>query len=1778
MWCHASTLQVAGYEQAWLRLLTDIILPPSAAPIVQSTSFSSYHDVKNSKAILEQLSAGAANAEAASRRCQQSIQDVQRLLDTDSLTTLTFKRPLQSNVTAGSTESSNSKPTTLLSPFAKMVLDNRKARFRYLTPDQSPEPPTDVKGYNSNKSISHALATSPSYITPSHGLPNGLAPSQSNGLSPSSQQRQVSAVMPKTLSDAPKAEYQYIPDQDAALGAQYLTPSGPPTSSITNRATNLAQREQSTQRLHTLQNVLTDILQQADQLRSDGSGSEIFELLYTDEGSKLALPAKEQSKLENLLSKVEKDGRLTEVDSDDLQRAQQLFEVPAGAVVLLSLAIGDGWTDQDVDEWLQRIDLASHGLSAARTLLLVMIGCSNIQELQTEDHLSTVVNGLANVIDRLIIPVIEERPALGEKARADKATSPSNTKFALAAAYRQNIQAPLATARRTMRSLGQLLTRVDVEESIISRVLSLCKSIIFAENANTERDAAIGVTAFEEMRRETMDVYARIFAKHVNQRSYILSEILSSLEKLPATKQSARQYRLQNAKPIQLVSALLMRLVQTSATPGQLASQARLDDEDDNSVRESEDELDSDKEAVHVARRKSTAKSGSLVTIVKPFHDAALANAQYIVGTLIEKAIGTSKTGDEPYRRLLDIFTEDFINVLGSSDWPASEMLLRTLVRQTIGLVENPKNWSAPARTLALELLGVIGSGIVELQIQARHAEEGIDMSEEMADKLKVMMQETESGPGVDRNDLVALDGPYRLWAEYLDARGADDKASLRSARGYLLTDWTYTAVTARDASVDSDSVDISGLSGELQTKLREMVLDPGWLDEYSTLRIGTSVGRLAVLVTMLNSKLCRAFPKILNVLLTSMNSEQPTLRSRSLKSVNTLLEKDATMLDRFPTILGYIFRCLQDRSALVRDSALTLLQRCTALRPKMDGKAYAKVIDRTRDNNIGVRKRAMKMLKEVYLRNPDVQAMRSAMVNAILWRLEDMEDSVVELARQIMEEIWFIPFHGITAGGGSSVETKLAIHSHAALVIATVECDDRLLSLLEGLTHVFSVKSKLATANVEVCRTIICVLFDGVIDSGDIPGAPAQSAILRSLTVFAKATPKLFTAPQLECLEVYTQNLTKTDELEIYRYVLTILRHVMPHVTRTLKKEFVQRLQTSLLTSCTKLQKPELREVAPCLWTINGILDNIDRLVNFMISVLININSMHMEDLSNRAIATKVSRLMVIASEFGNACDFAAHFKSFKAKCNWLKADSVPGLIVETLCVFSSANQPQIVRRTAIDGICTVAQAWPKQFLRADVIKVLELAFKERIPEIESVALAGFEGFFVAQEAPDASDAPELPAGIASGTERLGRTYVATDNDGALTSLAQRHLQDVLRIALSSCTEPAFIAARLVVSVNKQGLVHPNESCPALVALETCPNKYVAGAAFKEHKSQHQKHETLFEKEYVRAVQQTFDYQSNVIGSPVGVAEGQTPNAKMHLLYEVIKGGKAQGRKKFLVQLSRKMDFDTAKLDTREAVPRHLAFVRFCCENLALFEYDKVEDVLQLMNSLENVFGGTGSTVANAIESELLQIHVGNKQAVTEFADGTPDTMQAEPSGPSEIDPARVRQLCIFAQIVSMIWETRSFLRKVWTMQKHMDKKKGKEKDAQKAPSRATNAPSLIDAYLKRIREIMGSAASEQDQRAMCAAFAELMAVDKDVKVNSDDEENIDMDVLPGYDTPSESSDRKSPSVGASGGGRGRKRKASVSVGGTPRKKGGPKKSASFNLAEDEDDDGGWD
>ncbi|KAG9687934.1 hypothetical protein KCU95_g10577, partial [Aureobasidium melanogenum] len=1797
----------------------DAIPPPLAFPSASAQVFSSEEQKISAHGMLERLDAQANNAERASEQLTKTLESVQHLLKPDSLTQYRFNKPArfaQTKSRPGQTTSTPSKHQ--LGPFAKMVLDRTipshysttKANLPTPVPNSiaKSKPPAHAvtpvanasvplqqpqRGYQSASSTPHLPATqltssaSKSYpqvvipITPSSApasyqtsssQANGIPPTPSQSSQPSSQRSNIAVVIPKTLTEAQRAQYTSVP---TPVSSNVQSVSQAPKSDSQRRAdyeadqrltsASIAQQEKANSAVAKLQNLIAEIFEAEDQMQADTSGmvsSNAARFFNTDdavEGSPV-LQAAVQTQLDTALYKVVANGRLSSIDIEDLGRVQRLCDHAVTAAGTTNYRIDDD-TPQEADDWLHRIGIGEQGLTACKTLLRIMTAGREEKQLYSEETLTTLLNSLIHMVETCVIPVVEMR-SNGDMGDA----------FKFASLQSKPLTQVLTVCIRVIKLLGDLIAKTDVDERVIVSAEFICKTLVFVENATSEKDSALGIQRFETARRAAMDVLAKIFARYPEQRQSIFDEILTSLEKLPVGRQSARQFKMVDAKPIQLVSALLMRLVQTSATRMEAKTKSIPDeddvekDEEDSESSEEDADADSDFDSDTGKKRRLKKKSKpkkrtsdgpeDLASVANPLYEAAYRDAHYVVNYMVQRALTSTKSGDQPYRNLLDIFTEDFLNVLGNTDWPAAEMFLRVLLAKMFELSENHKG-SAPSKAMALELMGGMATRITELRLQAQSAARNpnTDRSEVTAKLLQI--HENVSAEQIEEDELLSFDGPYRIILEYLQARGTDD-TELLTARGYHSVQWAKQILQLNQDTVKSTKI---------EERLAFMIKDSAWLEtEYDFKQVTTEDGRFAAVLITMNLPFCRAFNKIFSKLLGTMAGDQASLRSKSLKSIEQLLEMDPTILDQGTFFINSIIRCLADNSTQVRDSALGLIAKCLSLRPKLDTMLYERVIMRAQDANLHVRKRAMKMLKDMYLRN-DALNMKALIADTLINRVTDTDESIVELARHTFEDIWMTPFHSISDSDTDSLKKKLRLREQTSLVINIVKrkTDTTEAVLPELLQQILSEKSKAAKANVAVCKEMVKLMFDAIIDPNELPESPPQQHVLQTLTIFSAANAKLFSADQLQTLQPYVKNLSTDDNLLVYRSAIVILRHTLPHM-KNLNRDFLVNIQQALLGSFTRLPPAELKEVATCLWTLDGELHNTERLVKVTLSLYDQIKKGLPVDMnSNQAVAQKTRRLITIAGHFGKAFDLDSYLGSFKEKFPEFKGEHVAFLAVDLICPFTSPNQPMVLRQAALDSVCMLCQAWPSQLMRADVCNAFKLALECDDQQLPMTLIVGLKDFYCAGDKPGESTLVQVGTGVEAGTERLGNTYMATDRDGAATSIAQQFLGRIRDVALTSADALAFNAVQVVASIGRQGLVHPKETGPCFIALETCPDTKIATFAFQEHMGLYSKHEAMFEKEHIGAVHQAFTYQHNVAKSNQGYA-GTPPVSKMHHFWEVLKTGKAKIRMKFLSTICGKagVGFDVSKVDMSGPLPSHVAFTRFVCENLAFFDYAKFDELQHLIECIEKVMANTGTPVAHMVDVDILRMLIEQDAPMADGENGITNGATSSQSKP--VDPARSRELTVYVQILLLLWETRTYLRRLWNVGKHQAATKGKaSKENVRALQRIPNSTNLTEKYLARNQEIMRALESPESQRSLCTSFSEVMAVDSELKVDKEDVDG-DMDTSmtlngDGYETPSERGESATPGSGQK---RGRKRKSIDSSQNTPRKKGRPRKSPS--------------
>lgn len=947
-------------------------------------------------------------------------------------------------------------------------------------------------------------------------------------------------------------------------------------------------------------------------------------------------------------------------------------------------------------------------------------------------------------------------------------------------------------------------------------------------------------------------------------------------------------------------------------------------------------------------------------------------------------------------------------------------------------------------------------------------------------------------------------------------------------------------------------------------------------------------------------------------------------LRSRGMTGLEQLIEKDPRVVNE-KTVISLV-GSLKDASPMVREHTLGLVAQCLEREPSFEKAFLGHILDLTTDPSNGPKKKAIKLLKGLYVSTLSKEN-RLQIAKALLLPSQDDEKAIAELSRGVLEELWMTPLASATRTDEHQV--KLDRAHRATLLADVIEAIHRQPILLECfekfLVYALSDDAKAKKSNVRLCKELIAEMFDRAIEVDSTTGAKSpQARVLYALSVFAHIDPTLFTMAQIDDLKIHIIAPKQATELAIIQPIVRIFRYVFPTLP-FLDPKLAEHVRANLMNMLTKLagwavqahipSRDTLTDVAHCLWTICPLVDlGLEKLFTTIYSTLCIVQK-YMGPSKKEEVAAKptnVCALIILIGTFGKVCAFDEHNKTFmerlanyardliskkKAKAEELAplikgSSSVSLLLLDAVRPFTMQIYDMGIREHAMRSVGGICQQAPELFMRKEIEKLIKLVFiNQGTDQLKLVVLSTFEVYFTrAERRSETGSAIAVGEGAVHGSARLESSYSATATDAATTHVAKQFLGSFKDIALKNSNELAELATNIIASISRAGLEHPKECGAALVALSTSLNKNIAQVAAVEHKRIHEKQESYLEKEYVQAVRIAYDYQRDVFQDSHGMLKSNY-NPKLAHLFNALKAGKKTTFKKFVDNLSKQLDFDFAKLDTNGVMPDIVLFTRFCLENLGLADFTTLDMVASFIDRVEAiVLKDAGPLVAGEIDKEMPQPAVMpqhsfvsanlNEQlqamAVDQNMGQTVASFIPPPSQPAplEISDHRLRKFATACVILHMIWETRTFVRRCYNVHKYGSRIPQKE---YAKPAQRNNFISGKDLW-DRLNSYMGAFDSREAMIKCCYDFSELLNVDREVKVG-EDEDGLDAALMDaGYETPTENGDdaRRSASIPTSG--RGRKRKSNVSLGNTPKKPrgrlpGSKNKSRSSRTPDGEDD-----
>ncbi|KAK8119526.1 AT hook domain-containing protein [Apiospora kogelbergensis] len=1538
---------------------------------------------------------------------------------------------------------------------------------------------------------------------------------------------------------------------------------------------SLGNRELANNALKSLQRCLQEFFEAEDRIES---GHSTWVTVVGDQQVTLTIAAFDR--VQKILLKTQDLQCFRVVPVDELQRLQSLCEGSLRHAESLDCKIDESWGEIDVGIWMQSLPDVEAGLRAARTAFTVMCGGREEKQVYSEDLIQLGLDLFKKVMDGIIIPVVEMR-----------ATSESkNGIFKHLLAHKKPISTIFTACQKLFALLSNLNSSIDLSDTVVGTLEFTSSRLIFVENAFTEKDSIVGVQKFDGLRLVAMDLLSQVFVMKPAQRQGIFDDILTSLEKLPKSKSHAKQFKLSEGGSIQPVSALIMRLVQASAAKVAKSKGGNIVNSPGSNGGEGQSTHRGDSDTIYATRSEEMASTevntavGELEALAKPLAETAMRNASYVIQFMVNRALRVAKTGEQNTPRvLLDLFIEDFTKCLGMPDWPAAELILRMAMFMMLEIIKSDKH-TAPAKNMALEILGAMAAAISDLRSDVRKAASSFEGSDADAQgrflaDLSFFALDRKHSP----EKITGWSGPYRVVSEYLEGCLKQDP-HLTSAISFMVMDWSNGLCNTYDGEVEEEDSEREAEHGRMAYRLRKMIENRQWLTAEYTYAAAVSANhaKLAYSIILLRNNFCDSYKGILSILMQSMTTDAATVRSKSLKSITSVLETDPAILDGDSVVVDLILQCSNDTSPQVRDSALGLIGKCIGMRPHLERKMIPTINQRFNDSSLAVRKRSMKLARDIYLRNAD-REIRCKIANGLLLRIQDPDDSVKELARQMIEEVWIIPFYK----ADESTAYRQSLTDHVALMVQTVRQGNSAQVLDKAFQIILSQDTKLVNANTQVCTRLVANMFD-LVDNpdSDDPSVPSGKGALQILMVFAKAEPKLFTFEQIRRLQPRIASISTSEDLSTSRAVAVIYRRILPQVPKV-HTQFLADVRKELMPCVSKVTRVLLDDVVACLWIISGLLENTAHLSKLVISSMLgvqNIRALSLQKPLDQQRFRQFDRYALIVGMIGKHCDLDNQVDMFKEKFKKWKGGPVSKLMVDVLAPFAASDQATEMRKPALDAIGLICQSNPSNFLAVNVYTIFQQVFEERVPALESMILRSFKEFLFTEEKRSEEAAAAGSSGKVEPEVKDLKVMASTSFDAVAMGTTHRFLKDITRITLASQDDHAFLATEILASISRQGLVHPKETGVTLITLETCPRLDIAKLAYVEHKSLHQKHEKVMEKEYAKAVQSAFHYQRDIIKDARGATANPFTSKVQSTLSILNDNSNTKGRQRFIDKFVGLLDFDISKLEDEGAGLEHVEFSRFLVENLAFFDYAAVGDIQSLVSAMEKIVHMTGSGIAQAIESDVFQNRVDTVLATDAPAEGEGHSAAAIESN---IDPKRLRQLTAGAMILLSVWEARTYLRKLYNLNKAKAEakarvdKKAAAKDITKAPVKVQGVTG--DKFWEDMATIMTGFDSREKMIETCKNFNELMNVDSEVRIGEEDDD-LDADGEPS--TPNFADEDEDDETLD---GRGRKRKASDTPGGRkkrprsnskPRKRGRPRKNP-LPMADDEpemeDEDMSW-
>ncbi|KAL8600997.1 hypothetical protein ACOMHN_030654 [Nucella lapillus] len=538
---------------------------------------------------------------------------------------------------------------------------------------------------------------------------------------------------------------------------------------------------------------------------------------------------------------------------------------------------------------------------------------------------------------------------------------------------------------------AELLVIQEMTDTIILQMSSVGVSAFFVENIS-------------ELQLNAMKLVTTIFSRYDKHRQLILEDIFASLARLPSSKRNLRNFRLNSEESIQMVTALALQLIQCVV---------RLPSQDASSPAPTEDP--------DPKRQQKAGKDSDIVIVTS--YETAMRTAYNFLTVFLKKC--TTK-GEEDYRPLFENFVQDLLSTVNKPEWPSSELLLSLLGRILVHQFSS-KSTDTSLRVASLEYLGIVAARLRKDAISSHLNQEVID---DIVHKVNEDDDEEQSSTRSKKKTKQGGDVTQSLQEsilEYLAYNGQSEPA-LQFARQFYIAQWYRDTTVEAEKKMrqqqntsGSDDEDFNETEAETTTEvmqnvekrknflLSQIASTQNTLATYRPSPSKLDYDSACLVARYLSSKrpFAQSFDVYLTQILKVLSETAVAVRTKAMKCLTAVVESDPGILARNDMQRGVHGRFL-DQSTSVREAAVELVGKFILIRPELIPKYYDMLSERILDTGISVRKRVIKIFKDICIEQQDFNKIPEMCVKMIR-RVND-EEGIKKLVNEVFQTMWFSP------------------------------------------------------------------------------------------------------------------------------------------------------------------------------------------------------------------------------------------------------------------------------------------------------------------------------------------------------------------------------------------------------------------------------------------------------------------------------------------------------------------------------------------------------------------------------------------------------------------------------------------------------------------------------------------------------------------------------------------------------------------------------------------------